>query len=79
MFNARRRDFLNNTVIGDAHELHMVRTNPRYTEYENDYSQQEILLILRLLLHFATSFVTVFLYKATPYQRNPRNTSRLHE
>lgn len=42
MFNARRRDFLNNTVIGDAHEFHMVRTNPRYTEYENDYSQQEI-------------------------------------
>lgn len=40
MFNARRRDFLYNTVIADAHEPHMVRTNPRYTQYENE--QQEI-------------------------------------
>lgn len=36
MFNARRRDFLYNTVIADAHKLHMITTNPRYTEYEKN-------------------------------------------
>lgn len=72
MFNARRRDFLNNTVIGDAHELHMVRTNPRYTEYENDYSQQEFLSDIKTVITFRCEFCHNLFIQSNPIPAEPK-------